>query len=185
MNKVFKFLLSLVLILSCGKVFAQAINYEYSEWSTMYPSNIPEVFIDSETRYHFYREVNGEIEYTDEYYTELDGYIKDEASAREFYRYILNENIIFNGKNQMVHDDMACKKNFCYIVSRGAPAMINTDSKFDPDYSEETMPEVRREAVPFTGDQVAYYFIGLFLSIFIVAIVFIIKRNKNKQLIRA
>ncbi len=185
MNKLFKVLLSLILILSCSKVFAKEITITYSDWSTYYPSNIPEVFIQSETRYHFYRTINGQVEYTDEYYTELDGYTKDEASARDFYRYITNEYLVFSSSNQLILDDSYCQKSFCYIIQRGAPAMINTNDKFDPDYTNETMPTVVGETVPFTGDKVAYYFIGLFLSILVASIVLIMKRNKNKQLIRA
>ena len=55
MNKLIKFLLSMILILSCSRVFADEITLTYSEWSTRYPSGLPEVFIQSETRYHFYK----------------------------------------------------------------------------------------------------------------------------------
>ena len=85
----------------------------------------------------------------------------------------------------MVTNTNYCKKNFCYIIDRPEPYMVNTDDKFDPNYSEEDIPIVGASAVPFTGDIVVYYFVALFSSILLVSIVLVVKRNKNKQLIRA
>ncbi len=183
MNKILKFLLSMILVLSFGKVFADEL--QYSEWSTDYPSNIPEVFIESETRYHFYKVVDGTVEYDYGYYTEKEGYTKDEASAREFYRYITNESLVFNANNELVLNRSYCQKNFCYTVFNNPPVMINTNSKFESDYSETQMPTVASEPVPFTGDTIAYYFIGLFLSLIVASTVLLIKRNKNRKIIKA
>ena len=185
MNKIFKFLLSMILILTCGKVFAKEITLTYSEWSTYYPSNIPEVFIQSETRYHFYKTNDGQVEYDEGYYTELPGYIKDESSGREFYRYITNDYLIFSAYNNLVLDDAYCYKNFCYTVQRPQPLLINTDEKFESDYTNTTLPVVEAQTVPFTGDKITYYIIGFILSILITLTVLVIKRRKNNQLIRA
>jgi hypothetical protein len=164
-------------------VFAKELTLSYSDWSTYYPSNIPEVFVQRETRYHFYKVVNGQVVYDDGYYTELDGYTKDEQSAREFYRYITNDYLLFNGYNELVLDDVYCVKSFCYMINRGNPTMVSTDEKFDPEYTNNDIPNVTGETVPFTGDQVIYYFIGFFLSIITVVSILIIKRRK--QIIRA
>ncbi len=185
MNKIFKFLLSMILVLSFGKVFAEEIVLQYSEWSTDYPSNIPEVFVESETRYHFYKMINGAVEYDDGYYTEKEGYIKDEASAREFYRYITNEYLVFNANNELVTGTNYCKKNFCYSIFNNPPVMINTNSKFESDYSETQLPTVASEPVPFTGDNIAYYFIGLLVSLITASVILVIKKNKNRKIIRA
>ena len=77
MNKIFKILLSTILILSFSKVFAEEVIISYSDWSTSYPSGLPEVFVESETRYHFYKTVDGQVEYDEGYYTELPGYTID------------------------------------------------------------------------------------------------------------
>ena len=175
----------MILVLSFTRVFAEEITLSYSDWSTDYPSNIPEVFIESETRYHFYKIIDGKVEYDDGYYTEKDGYIKDEASAREFYRYITNEYLVFNANNDLVLSTSYCQKSFCYTINRGQVVMINTNSKFETDYSQTQLPTVASEPVPFTGDNVMYYVIGLLLSIICASAILIYKKNKNKQIIRA
>ncbi len=185
MNKLFKFLLSMVLVIACGKVFAEELTITYSEWSTDFPNGIPEVFVESETRYHFYKIVNGEVEYNNEYYTNLDGYIKDEGSGRPFYRYITNTCLVFDANNNMVTDLSYCDKSFCYTVCRREPNMINTSGKEQGNYDSGALPTVEREAVPYTGDNVLYYIVGLVLSISTIGIVLLVKRNKNKQIIRA
>ena len=63
--------------------------------------------------------------------------------------------------------------------------MINTNSKFESDYSETQMPTVASEPVPFTGDTIAYYFIGLFLSLIVASSILLIKRYKNRKIIKA
>ena len=185
MKKIFKFLLSMILILSFSKVFAEEITLTYSEWTTDYPSNIPEVFVQSENRYHFYRIVDGQVEYDNGYYTELDGYIKDEASVRPYYRYITNPYLVFNADHELVLKTSYCQKAFCYVVNNGTPIMINTLGKFESDYSDSDKPVVDQEIVPFTGDNIIYYVILLSISVLVVGIVLIVKRSKNKQIIRA
>ena len=184
MKNIFKILFSMILVLSFGRVFARTIELEYSSWTTQYPSNIPEIFVENETRYHFYKIVDGQVEYDNGYYTDLPGYIKDESSAREFYRYITNSELVFNANNELVLDTNYCQKSFCYTVKNGIPEMINTNDKFESDYSNSTMPIVNVESVPFTGDNVMYYLVGLFISIISAGIILIVKKKK-KHLIRA
>ena len=185
MKKITKFLLSMILVLSFGKVFAEEITLTYSEWTTDYPSNIPEVFIQSEDRYHFYKIVDGQVEYDNGYYTELDGYIKDEASARTYYRYITNPYLIFNANNEMVLNTSYCQKSFCYSVKNGTPIMINTLSKFENEYGDDDRPVVDQEIVPFTGDNVMYYIGLLSISVIGLGAIFMVRKSKNKQLNRA
>ena len=63
--------------------------------------------------------------------------------------------------------------------------MINTLGKFESDYSDSDKPVVDQEIVPFTGDNIIYYVILLSISVLVVGIVLIVKRSKNKQIIRA
>ena len=185
MNKVLKVLLSMILVLSFNRVFAETITITYSDWSTYYPNGIPEEFIETENRYHFYRIVDGQVEYDNGYYTDLAGYIKDEGSERPYFRYITNPYLLFNMENEMVLSTNACDKSFCYIVYNSEPTMVNTVGKFEPNYEEVQKPVVTKETVPFTGDNLVYYVAILLFSIFTVLAVVLVKRHKTKQLIRA
>ncbi len=183
MKKVLIVLLSMILILSIDKVRAETLSY--SEWTTDYPSNIPNVFIETEDRYHFYKIVDGQVEYDYGYYTELDGYIKDEGSKRAFYRYITNPYLVFDAHNNIVLDLDYCVKSFCYTINNSTPIMINTNAKFEEDYSEIQKPVVTSETVPFTGDNIVLYLAIFILSILTISVVVIVNKRKNNQLIRA
>lgn len=179
-NILFKIILSVALILTCNKVFAQNIEITYSDWSMLYPSGISEVFIESETRYHFYKIENGEVIYDDEYLTEKAGYTKDESSARTFFRYITNDKLVFNAKNEMVTDMNHCQKNFCYLVKNEVkPIMMDISEKDVQDYDTENIEVINKTAVPFTGDNIVYYLIGLVFSIGLI--VFVYKSKKDKS----
>ena len=185
MKKVIVFLTSIIMILAFTKVNAAQVVLTYSEWSQDYPSGIPEIFIESETRYHFYRVVGNEVEYTDEYYTSLDGYERDDNSARTFYRYITNDRLVFNANNELVTNTFYCQKAFCYVVLRGEPTMVSNEGKVEDNYDLEQAPVVEQTAVPYTIDNIVSYIIILSASLLLIAFAFIIRRRKNNQLIKA
>ena len=53
-------------------------------------------------------------EYTTDYYSNLDGYIKDESTLKKYYRFILNDYIIVDSDGNIVKDGN-CFKETCYI----------------------------------------------------------------------
>lgn len=175
----------MILVLSFNRVFAEQVIITYSNWSTYYPSGVPEDFIQTEYRYHFYKIVNGKVEYDDGYYTDLAGYTKDEASRRPFYRYITNPYILYNMDNEMVSSTNECDKSLCYVVYNTEPNMIDTSEKFESNYENVQKPIVIKESVPFTGDNMIYYIITLVSSILVVLTIILVKRYKTKQIIRA
>lgn len=179
MKKLLKLLLSIIMFASISKVMAQEITLTYSDWSMLYPSNIDEVFIESEVRYKWYKIKDGQVEYIDEYYTDLAGYTKDEASARTFYRYITNKSLLFNGNNQLVLDTEYCIKSFCYLKRFQEPILLDISEKDVNTYEIDKVVEVNNEVVPFTGDNIIYYFIAIILSAIIVGIILIIKKSRK------
>lgn len=183
MKKIFKFLFSLVLILNVYKIYASEIQLTYSEWSLMYPSGLDASFIESEDRYHFYKVVDNQIEYIDEYYTELDGYIKDEESKRTFYRYITNPMLVFNSENEMLLDYQEyCKKNFCFIKSFVEPNMTDLSEKIEgPNYSTTDMFEISSTVPPMTGDNITFSFILLAISLAILLLIVIKKKKMSYE----
>ena len=62
MKGIFKIILSFILLIST-KIYAEELVYTFSEWSTDYPSGYPEVFIQSEDRYLWYKEETTDEEY--------------------------------------------------------------------------------------------------------------------------
>lgn len=54
-------------------------------------------------------------EYTDEYYSYLDGYIKDESTLKPYYRFIMKDYIVVNNRNELVHNNDYCSKEACII----------------------------------------------------------------------
>ena len=179
MKRVLKFFLSLILILGITRVKASTIELNYSEWSTLYPSGLDSSFIESEDRYHFYRVQDNQIEYTDEYYTQLEGYIKDEPSKTTFYRYITNSTLVFNAKNELLLDySDYCKKNFCYVKTFREPTMVDLNSKLEgPDYTNTDMFELNTISAPMTGDNIIFSFIILGISV-VCLILLVVKRKK-------
>ena len=174
-----------IIMMTFTNVYADNIQFNYSEWSQDYPSGIPDVFIQSEVRYHFYKIVDGQVEYDEGYYTDLPGYEKDEYSARTYYRYITNEYLRMTGSNEIVRDISYCQKSFCYVIYRGTPVMVNTDGKVDNEYDLENSPIVSREAVPYTIDKVTIYLATLGLSILLFATPIIIKKRRKEELLKA
>ena len=187
MKKVLVFLTSIIMILAVTKVNAASpiVEITYSEWSTDYPSGLPEVFLESETRYHFYRVVNDQVEYDNGYYTDLPGYVRDDNSARTFYRYITNQKLLFNAYNELVTNTAYCQKSFCYVVDRPEPMMLNTDGKVNEEYDPEEAPIISVSAVPYTLDNITSYLIILSSSVLLLLVAFIIKRRKENQLLKA
>lgn len=175
-----KFLISVFLLILVSSLRVNAKELTYSDWSLMYPSGLDEVFIESEDRYHFYKVVDNKIEYTSEYYVELDGYIKDEKSKRTFYRYITNNILAFDSYNRLIinYEDY-CKKNYCYVKIFKEPTMVDlTDKIEEPEYSIDDMFEIDSEVTPVTGDNIIISFVLLAVSL-LTLLVLIVKKKRN------
>ena len=185
MKKLFIIMGFIIMTLLSVKVYAQPIEISYSSWSTDYPNGIPQVFIESSDRYHFYRIVDGQVEYLDDYYESYDGYIKDEKSKRTYYRYITNPRLVFKGNNELVTDTDYCAKAFCYIVERGEVTMVDTLGKETENYTEEDRPIVQQAVVPFTIDKITYYVLALTISLAFLIAVLIIRKRKSYSIIKA
>lgn len=179
MKNVLRILLSLALLVSLQRLKAETMTITYSDWSTDYPSGLNEVFIESEVRYNWYKVVNDRVEYVDEYYKELDGYVKDEASARTYYRYITNPYLLFNGNNEIVLNPADyCEKSFCYIRRFTTPTMVDTLNKENSDkHSLDSAVEIQSTVVPYTKDNIINSFIVLGISV-ISLVLLIVKRKK-------
>lgn len=177
MKKVARFLLPLLLLLSVSRV--RALEYEYSDWSVLYPDGIMPKFIESEDRYHFYKPTDDGIEYIDEYYTELEGYTKDEASITTFYRYITNDTIIMDQHNEIVYDLDYCDNHFCYTKMNPVPAMIDLSDKQEQNYPDIHAYVDIREASPMTGDNIIVSFGILACSLISIVVLYVIKKKRK------
>lgn len=180
MRKLIRLFLSIIMFAFVVNVNAQELTY--SEWSTMYPSGLDERFIESEVRYNWYRVIDGKVEYIDEYYSELDGYINDEASERTYYRYITNDRIILNGDNEIVDNVIDyCQKDFCYKLVASEFTLVETvgkDTSENP-YENVEMIEVDSVATPYTGDNVIKIVISLMLSLILISLIVFLKKKKK------
>lgn len=177
MKNIKKIFLALLLIVGISRINAK--EYTYSEWSALYPSGVDELFIQSEVRYKWYKFENNRIIYTDEYFTEYEGYMKDEASAKTFYRYITDEIIIVGNNNKIITDESYCDKNFCFIVKSTEPTMVDLSEKEDNLYEDDVMYEYTPEVVPMTSDPIIYSF-GIII-IAIIGISYYIIRKRKKE----
>ena len=176
MKKIIGVLLLIVVTLTCRKV--SALEYNYSDWSTYYPSGLDPIFVESEVRYKWYTFEDNRIVYTDEYYTEYEGYTKDAASETTFYRYITNPMVFMDASNNIVTSDSYCTKNFCYAIKNTEPEMIDMKSKSDNKYQNQEILESTSEVVPMTGDTIIYSFILIVISLIAIAYI-AIKKYKN------
>lgn len=176
MKKIIGALLLIVTMFSIGKV--SALEYTYSEWSPMYPSGMDPVFIESELRYKWYKFEDNQIIYTDEFYTEYDGYMKDNASETTFYRYITSDYILLNKSNEIVYDEGYCRKNFCYSKLFVEPSMVDMSEKTENKYENADIYEYTSEVAPMTGDTIIYSLIGVVVSLVLI-ICYVIKKKKN------
>ena len=113
MKGIFKIILSFILLIST-KIYAEELVYTFSEWSSEYPSNYPEIFIQSEDRYLWYIiNEQGDYEETEEYYAILEGYERIDSSKKTFYRVINNDYVVFDRNWELVTDLSKCVKVFC------------------------------------------------------------------------
>ncbi len=139
MKKLLIFILFFCLFIN--KVSAESY-ITYSDWQEEYPYWLDEMFIESEDRYLWYREVlNSETneierEETEEYYKELDGYIRIEESKKTFYRYITNDRVLIDGHGNLVYNINYCIKNYCSRVAlpkkpEGSPNEIENPKTYD------------------------------------------------------
>ena len=169
MKKIYILFFLFLLFNLIGKVNAKEY-IQYSEWTIEYPYWLGSIFIESESRFLWYREIindeTGEVkrEETKEYYKELDGYIKIEGSEKKFYRYISNKYVLLDGSSKVVYNDSFCIKEYCSLVKL-------------PDKPEEQKPEVIDN--PKTYDNIFVFLIISFISF--VSLVLIIGLSKNKS----
>lgn len=176
MKKIISSLLLIITMVSIGKV--SALEYTYSEWSDMYPSGMDPVFIESEVRYKWYKFEDNQIVYVEDFYAELDGYMKDLGSETIFYRYITNDYILINKSNEIVYDESYCRKNFCYATMFVEPNMIDMSGKTENKYEDADIYEYNSEVAPMTGDTIVYSLIGIIVSSVLI-IVYVIKKKKK------
>ena len=170
MKKIFLFFIT---FLFCSLFYiVKADEYiTYSDYSEEYPYWLNEKFIQSEERFLWYKEIvneeTGEIEReeTNEYFKELDGYIKIEESKKIFYRYITNQRVLLDGSGNVVYDSNYCLKNFCKSVKLPTKPVIENPSD-----------EIEN---PKTYDNIFVFLIIGFISI--VSIVLSIGSMKNKS----
>lgn len=168
-------------MLLSSKVFAAnaVFDYKYSEWSTKYPSGLSEIFIESEVRYKWYKFEDGKINYINEYHTSYDGYEKDMSSARTYYRYITNDKIVVDYKNDLVRDENYCKQNYCYLKKAGEITLVETVGKDNNDnYENQEMLVVDSEENPYTVDSIVYYVLISGISLLSVLLLVFYKKRK-------
>lgn len=96
-----------------------------------------------------------EREYATDYYSNLDGYIKDESTLKKYYRFLLNDYIIVDNDGNLVEDGN-CFKETCYIKYL--------------DYKEEIEN-------PKTGDNIYKYLTNS--SILLVILVLLINKKSS------
>ena len=109
-----KYFLCLLLFLYASKIYA--FEYEYTPWFDHYPQGVEEFRIESEERYLWYKEENGETIKTEEYFKELDGYIKIEESVKTFYRVLNSKEVYVDSKGNLVTDPHSCIKTRCKVL---------------------------------------------------------------------
>lgn len=166
MKKVLIIIISFFMFICFNNV--NAMEYlVYSDWQEEYPYWLKPIYIQSEDRYLWYREIiNNETneierEETNEYYKELEGYIKIEESLKTFYRYVTNEFVLYDGKGNLVYDDDDCIKEYC--------SMRRLPKKPDEIVEEEIEN-------PKTYDNIFLFLIISFISF--VSIVLLINERK-------
>lgn len=178
-----KFLLACLAIaelLICYKT--KAAELTYSDWSMLYPSGMEEKYIESEVRYKWYKIENNNVVYFDDYLVEKDGYIKDEGSARTFYRYPTNSSIILNSKNQVVEDeDKYCVKNFCISMNMPAVTLIDLNEKNNVNnYEDAEIKEYEAVTTPLTLDNISFYIGISIVSLLLLLVGLVLKLKKSK-----
>lgn len=67
-----------------------------------------------DVRDKLYKTYDIEKEYTNDYYTYLEGYKKDENTLKKHYRFILNDYVIIDADGNIVKDE-SCYKETCFI----------------------------------------------------------------------
>lgn len=110
-----------------------------------------------------YKTYETEIEYSDDYYKELDGYTKDESTKKTYYRYITNDEVYYSEFYHIaIPDKEYCVKNRCIKVSTKKETTIINN--------------------PQTIDDIDIYFILIIVSFIIIVGLMIIKLEyKNKK----
>ena len=94
-------------------------------------------------------------EYATDYYSNLDGYIKDESTLKKYYRFLLNDYIIVDNDGNLVEDGN-CFKETCYIKYL--------------DYKEEIEN-------PKTGDNIFRYLTNS--SILLIVLILILNKKSS------
>ncbi len=113
--------------------------------------------------------------YEEEYYSYLEGYKKDETTAKEFCRYITNEYVLVNEDGNLVLDESECVKENCmmyYVIKKD---VINEENN-NIEEEEEVIP-----SNPKTYDNINIYIVRIIISFLAVTIIsFLLIKNKVK-----
>lgn len=105
-----------------------------------------------------YKTYKLEKEYTDDYYSYLDGYIKDEATLRKYYRFIMNDYVFINKDYELVTNENYCSKEVCFVR-----------------YQEEEIEN------PKTNDSIYLYSSSLILIVFLIIKKYLVLSKHNKS----
>ncbi len=158
------------------------------------PSKLNPNLVKSQTFYTYtdklYKTYNIERKLTDKYYKDYNDktYTRLDSSEKTFYRYITNDELVFDDSGNIVTDpEHYCIKKYCIVKKYKKEEVPETP----PETPEDTPPEIPEETPkevpkkinnPKTLDNIYYYFILLTISIIllITIIVLIIKKNIKK-----
>ena len=177
MKRLFYVILStLLFICFCKEVYAyDDIVFIYSDWVDYYPEGVESIRIESQDRYLWYKEEDGQSFETEDYYDYLEGYEKIEDSKKTFYRVINNEYIVINGNGELIKNFDYCRKVFCtkiYIT----PFVPKEEEPTPPD----NPPDEEILINPDTFDPINTYIISFILCIFIIIVINSKRLKDNK-----
>lgn len=105
-----------------------------------------------------YKTYDLEREYTKDYYTEYEGYIKDESTLRKYYRFIMNDYVIVNRSGKIITDSNDCIKELCLIK-----------------YQYKEIENLK------TGDNIYLYSSSLILIVFLIIKKYLVLSKRNKS----
>ena len=170
MKKFFMFIL-LLLFVVLPKIHAEEFEFIYTDWFDYFPDDVDSFRIQSEDRYKWYIiNDNGDYEETDDYYSELEGYIRIDDSLKTFYRVINTDYVVFDNNGNLVYDLNKCIKRFCMKIQL---------EKYEIHEEEEETPIEPHEEIiinPDTYDGIYNYYILFTIS---TVLLIIILKNKS------
>ena len=93
---------------------------------------------------------------TDDYYSEYEGYLRDDSSLTMYYRYITNKAVLVDGYGDLVTDSNYCIKEDCYVL------YVVKEEVETPEEPEN----------PETIDNIYMYVALLIISLIVLTIIF-------------